>query len=154
VDLTPYARHPCAVLTVQQVTDLGLPAENIERPSVEGRGEIWQCQWAWDNSLQEPPKTSGLYTFTIYPTGDPLAKAYNSRQGEKDTVWKFQEHTIRGLPAMARFTGEGEYACEVTVGAGNGQGFTMWAGGAAVPDDGTCQRLIDAAELIVDTVKG
>lgn len=33
VDLTPYARHPCTALTVQQVTDLGIPTEEIEELS-------------------------------------------------------------------------------------------------------------------------
>jgi hypothetical protein len=157
VDLTPYARHPCTALTVQQVTDLGIPYERIEElTDSESGGERWQCWWAWDYRPPELPTKTGLYTFTVYPTGDPLAKAYqdyNSRKSEKDSVRRFEEHTVRGLPAMTRFTGEGEYGCEVIVGVGNDQGFALWAGATAVPDTGICARLIAAAELIVDTAK-
>lgn len=134
------------------MTDLGLPSERIEELSVEGRGEIWRCEWARRDSSREP----GLYTFTVYPTGDPLAKAYqdhNSRRGESDTVWRFEEHTVRELPAMARFTGEGDHGCELIVGAGHGQGFTLWAGATSVPDVGMCQRLVTAAELVIDAVR-
>ena len=158
VDLTPYARHPCTALTVQQVTDLGIPYEKIEElTDSESGGERWQCWWTWDDRPPELPTRAGPYTFTVYLTGDPLAKAYqdhNSRQGEKGSVWRFEEHTVRGLPAMTRFTGEGEYGCEVIVGVGNGQGFALWAGATAVPDAGICPRLIAAAELIVDAARG
>jgi hypothetical protein len=158
VDLTPYARHPCTALTVQQVTDLGFPYEKIEElTDSESGGERWQCWWAWDNRPPELPSRAGLYTFTVYLSGDPLAKAYQDhnlpRNGSEERR-KFEEHTVRGLPAVARFWGEGDYQCEVIVGVGNGQGFAIWSGATAISDDGMCQRLLAAAELIVDTARG
>ncbi|MFL6126460.1 DUF3558 family protein [Actinophytocola sp.] len=156
VDLSPYARHPCAVLTARQVTDLGLPAERIEELSVELRGEIWQCEWAWDNNPHKPVRF-GRYMFTVYPAGDPLAKSYqdhSSPAGEPRVTRKFEEHDVRGLPAVTWSWGGGDLDCEVVVGAGNGQGFTISAGETSVPDAGMCPRLVAAAELIVDTVRG
>jgi hypothetical protein len=154
VDLTPYARHPCTALTPQQVTDLGLPSERIEELSLELRDEIWQCRWSWKNSHKELPTKVGLYTFTVYPAGDPLGKAYqeNSHRDERDTR-EFKARTVRGLPAVMRFAGEGDYGCEVVVGAGNGQGFTLWSGATSVADADMCPRLVAAAELVVDAVR-
>lgn len=156
VDLTLYASHPCTVLTVQQLTDLGIPTEEIEElPTLAGREG--QCVWDWYDRPPELPSRLDTYWFTVYVTGDPLAKAYqdsNSRRGEKDSVRTFEEHTVRGLPAVARFTGEGDYDCEVIVGTGNGQGFTLSAGpGPARDVPSYCPRLIAAAELIVDAAR-
>jgi hypothetical protein len=158
VDLTPYGRHPCTTLTVQQVTDLGLPYERIEElTDSEGGEERWQCWWSWNNSSQDLPTKFGFYMLTVYVTGDPLALAYQNRQSprnESEGRRRFEEHTIRGLPAVARFWGEGDYACEVVVDTGNGQGFTVGGRSGPVPDAGLCQRLIATAELIVDVARG
>jgi hypothetical protein len=161
VDLTPYARHPCTALTVQQVTDLGIPSEEIkEVPTYEDgkRGEHWLCEWTWDDRPPELQSRRDTYWLTVYVTGDPLAKAYqdnNSRRGEKNSMRKFEEHTVRGLPAVARFNGEGEHACAVVVGTGNGQGLELVANRGPVRDvPSFCPRLIAAAELIVDAARG
>lgn len=160
VDLTPYARHPCTALTMQQVTDLGIPSEEIEEiPTNEDgkRGEHWQCEWSWDDRPPELQSRYDTYWLTVYVTGDPLAKAYqdmNSHRGEKYPVWSFEEHTVRGLPAVARFTGKGEHACKIVVGTGNGQGFELVANLGPAPDlPSFCPRLLAAAELIVDTAR-
>jgi hypothetical protein len=159
VDLTPYARHPCTALTVQQATDLGIPTKRIEELSTyeDEVADSWQCWWSWDNRPPELPSRLDTYRLTVYVTGDPLAKAYQdntSPRNESEVRREFEEHTIRGLPAVARFWGEGDYGCEIIVGTGNGQGFTLTASLGPVRDiPSFCPRLIAAAELIVDAAR-
>jgi len=91
-----------------------------------------------------------MYTLRDYVGGDPLAKAYQDN-GPKE--WSaFEEHTARGLPAVTQVPGEGERVCKVVVGAGNGQGIAI-VGSLGLEDPTLCQRLLTAAEWVVDAVR-
>jgi hypothetical protein len=153
VDLGPYSRNPCPLLNAQQLTELEIPEEHIESPEQETGA--WYCMWS-KNSDQESALV--IYTVTVYMTGDPLSEAYRenrSRHDKNERQWPvFDAHTVRGLPAVTKVVGDPETQCQVIVGAGNGQGVKVFGHlGLGIGNPDLCQRLVTAAEWVVDAVR-
>jgi hypothetical protein len=133
------------------LAQLKIPTEEQNEFSNQD-GESWYCEWSFDLSSR-PPKLA-TYNLTIYMSGDPLAKAYQDRYSDRneELPGTFEEHTIRGFPALREYSGE--FQCEIVVGTGNGQGFTMFGRRSlGLQDPRLCQQMITAAEWVVDAVR-
>jgi hypothetical protein len=145
------------MLDDQQQADLGLrpaPYENIPPQETTDDG-FGMCAWS------DPPGAhagaSYGYSIRILLTGDPLAEAYQD-SNSTDTVYSepswpvFITRTIRDLPAVVRTRTELKFACEIVIGAGNGQGLAIK--GVHTPDDPSlCERMVAMAELVVDAAR-
>jgi hypothetical protein len=134
-------------LTVQQVTELGFPADTEIHDEDDTRG----CAWTRGDSKTEA--SFALLAVTIHLTGDPLAAAYRENESPPQGT-TFAARTVRDLPAVTLARGYSYDQCEVTVGAGNGQGIVI-LGHLVVGEDepSLCDRLVTAAELVVDAVR-
>jgi hypothetical protein len=108
----------------------------------------------WSSAVDSPD--NALYTLTVFLTGDPLAKAYQDNKARQDErEWTtFETHAVRGLPAVTQAPGNPESLCEVIVGTGVGQGFTISGYLSVQLEEPTlCERLVAAAELIMDAAR-
>ncbi|TDV46206.1 uncharacterized protein DUF3558 [Actinophytocola oryzae] len=153
VDLGPYYDQPCSLLNAQQLTELGFPADDQIEDEQDGARV---CAWSRDNSNTDASFT--LLSISIYTTGDPLAAAYQKFNSDRaEDKWQtiaFGEHTVRGLPAVTRGDRDDGSQCEATVGAGNGQGIVILGHLYTYNEKPElCDRLVTAAELVVDAVR-
>jgi hypothetical protein len=149
VDLSPYHRQTCALLTPEQTAELRLPPQD----SNGATNETGHCGW---NTV---PGGDAIYALTVFITGDPLGEAYqrsNDRFLSGKRVWEpFEIRTIGGLPAVVKVMGDPSTYCEVIVGAGGDQGILLTASvrpELAYPK--LCDRLVTAAEWVIDAARG
>jgi len=149
VDLGALGGHACAVLSGAQQAELGMRVAPTEA------GET--C--VWDQSERAPGSGDQFgYVLGVDLAGDPLAEAYrrgDDRTGAgQDYTWAlFEPRSVRELPAVVRSLVDPAGQCEVVVGTGNGQGISV-KGVVAPTDPDLCDRLVSAAELVVDAARG
>jgi hypothetical protein len=149
VDLTPYRRPTCALLTAAQVTELGLPPQTLNG----GTPESGICSWSTTEGGHD------LYTLDLLLTGDPLSEAYRRSNDRLDSGKRvselFEIRTIGGLPAVVTSMRDPSTFCAVIVGTGAGQGISITASiSFNDPDPELCDRMVTAAEWVIEAARG
>jgi len=149
VDLTPYHRQPCALLTPEQTAELRLPPERINGAN----GETGLCEW------DTVPGGDAIYSLTVFMTGDPLGEVYrrsNDRLDSGKLVSElFEIRTIEALPAVVTTMRDSSTYCAVTVGTGGDQGVLLTASvRPELSDPELCDRMVTAAEWVIDAARG
>jgi hypothetical protein len=153
LDLQPHRLHSCALLTPEQAADLDFPPQTFEGAHIDAG----TCEWELTNT-ESGQVEQYRYVLDVYMNGDPLA--HNYREGNKRTsqgkwMWEtFEPRTIRGLPAVVMAMGDPTKYCNVVVGTGGGQGIEISGNttlGFEKPN--LCESLVDAAGLIIDSVR-
>jgi hypothetical protein len=153
LDLQPHRLHSCALLNAEQAADLDFPPQAREGANIDAG----TCEWELTNT-ESGQIEQYRYVLDVYIAGDPLA--YNYREGDRRTsqgkwVWGlFEPRTIRGLPAVVMAMGDPTKYCNVVVGTGGGQGIEI----SGVTTLGfekphLCESLVDAAGLVIDSVR-
>lgn len=151
ISLDRLRRHACAVLGPRQRNELGLgPVPPVE----VANARIGSCIWKRNETGPDHPPMYA-YVLSIHPSTDQLTDAYGESEDRSESgkyrLWPvFEPRTIRGLPAVIRTNTEIADTCEVIVGAGNGGSITM-KGHVEIDDPNLCDRMVTAAELVVDS---
>lgn len=151
IGLDRLRRHACAVLGPRQQADLGFgPVAPVE----VANGRLGSCVWTRSEPGPDHPPMYA-YVLWIHPAEDRLAEAYGESEDRSEYSgsrnWPvFEPRTIRGLPAVLRTNTEVADSCEVIVGAGNGGSISM-KGQVEIDDPQLCDRMVTAAELVVDS---
>jgi hypothetical protein len=149
LDIGRHEARPCDLLSAEQVANLGIPADPPARQG-ELRGI---CEWP----VGAP---SGSIRLHVVVKFDILNSAYqesNRRAGSQEEdplIWRiFEPRTIGGQPAVVRAFSDGDGQCDVIVGAGQDQGFSLYirAEGTSI---GACSKGEAMAERIVMNLAG
>jgi Protein of unknown function (DUF3558) len=148
MDLRPFYLHPCATLTTTQQNQLEL------RPRVRESAGDWagMCNWARDDADHDYN-----YLLVLDLRSDRLVDAYQRRDAREPgggPIWElFEPREVRGFPAVTRsFSTHGDH-CEVIVDTGNGHSIAISGSLRSELDPGLCDRLVTAAEWVVDALR-
>lgn len=132
LDMGPGYRHPCDTLTAGQQTRLGFRPRGKEKAD----DSLGRCDWGTSYVLQ------------LHVGFDALADAYRDSGDPKWAV--FEPREVRGMPAVMRAPSAQGGTCEVVVGMAPDQAVVLT--GNTKPDPALCDRLVNAAGQVVDTV--